>query len=258
MSGIFEKHLILSDYDGTFSGSYGEVARNIEAIKYFKANGGHFTFSTGRLPSVLSRIYPDFKKVANAPVVMGNGAVIYDAENDTVLKKDMLRAELGRDIVENALGRFPDMTLVLYPESGEMITSPNASQMSGDNWIKFRLDSDDRDKVIACRDFIREKYGDKINCFRSWYTLVEVVSKTAKKSNAISFFKEYYRERGIPDLTVSCIGDFENDINMLEKADISFCPDNAIDEIKKISRHTVCNCNDGAVADMIDILKTYK
>ena len=148
--------------------------------------------------------------------------------------------------------------LIFDPESGEMTVSPTAAQMAGDNWIKFRFDNEDKDMVLSCRDFIKEKYGDRINCFRSWYSLVEVVSNTAKKSNAISYFKEYYRERGITDLVVSCIGDYENDIDMLMKADVSFCPDNAIDEVKNISRHTVCNCDDGAIADMIDILKTYK
>ena len=67
--GIFDGILILSDFDGTFAGEGGRIIdRNISAIEYFRANGGHFSFSTGRLPSVMSRIFPDFRTVSNAPL----------------------------------------------------------------------------------------------------------------------------------------------------------------------------------------------
>ena len=41
--GIFDGILILSDFDGTFAGEGGRIIdRNISAIEYFRANGGHF------------------------------------------------------------------------------------------------------------------------------------------------------------------------------------------------------------------------
>ena len=44
--GIFDGILILSDFDGTFAGEGGRIVdRNISAIEYFRANGGHFSFS---------------------------------------------------------------------------------------------------------------------------------------------------------------------------------------------------------------------
>lgn len=42
--GIFDGILILSDFDGTFAGEGGRIIdRNILAIEYFRANGGHFS-----------------------------------------------------------------------------------------------------------------------------------------------------------------------------------------------------------------------
>ena len=109
MSQIFKNHLILSDFDGTFSGSQGVVKKNVDAIEYFKANGGHFTFSTGRLPSVFSRIYPEFKKVVNAPVFMANGAIIYDAEKDAILKKEtMLLKEHKKKVLFTSDGNYSE------------------------------------------------------------------------------------------------------------------------------------------------------
>ena len=46
----FENYIIVSDIDGTFLGKEGRmVPRNLEAIEYFKSEGGIFTFITGRI-----------------------------------------------------------------------------------------------------------------------------------------------------------------------------------------------------------------
>ena len=45
-----------------------------------------------------------------------------------------------------------------------------------------------------------------------------------------------------------CVGDAENDIPMLEGADFSFCP---ADGIVANRFPNVCNCAEGAIADVI-------
>ena len=45
-----------------------------------------------------------------------------------------------------------------------------------------------------------------------------------------------------------CIGDADNDIPMLDGADYAFCP---ADGVVAARYETVCNCADGAVADVI-------
>ena len=46
--GIFDGVLIASDWDGTLFNGEKVPCKNIEAIKYFIENGGHFTVSSGR------------------------------------------------------------------------------------------------------------------------------------------------------------------------------------------------------------------
>ena len=49
--GKFDGILICTDLDGTLINSSEKVSKeNLDAIEYFKANGGLFTFVTGRLP----------------------------------------------------------------------------------------------------------------------------------------------------------------------------------------------------------------
>ena len=45
-----------------------------------------------------------------------------------------------------------------------------------------------------------------------------------------------------------CVGDAENDLTMLEGADFAYCP---ADGVVADRFENVCNCGDGAVADVI-------
>ena len=86
--GKFDNVMIASDLDGTFlSSSIGEVERNIEKIKYFTANGGTFTFSTGRIgPHVLGRL-PRAAEYVNAPIVACNGMSLFDLRREKPIRE---------------------------------------------------------------------------------------------------------------------------------------------------------------------------
>ena len=51
------------------------------------------------------------------------------------------------------------------------------------------------------------------------------------------------------------IGDYYNDLEMIKNADISACPNDSPEDIKKYATLTVCCVHDGAVADFIEYLK---
>ena len=88
MNKPFEHLLILSDFDGTFAGENTRIIeRNLSAIRFFQSLGGKFTFSTGRLPSMMKKVYPDFSSTVNAPLIMCNGAIIFDAQKDIFLEE---------------------------------------------------------------------------------------------------------------------------------------------------------------------------
>ena len=53
----FDGILICTDLDGTLLNGDSAVSKeNLDAIEYFKAEGGIFTFITGRMPFFVSRI----------------------------------------------------------------------------------------------------------------------------------------------------------------------------------------------------------
>jgi len=61
--GKFDKVIIVSDIDGTFLGKNGRIVpENIEAIEYFKREGGSFTVATGREHFLVPPSLPDIEK----------------------------------------------------------------------------------------------------------------------------------------------------------------------------------------------------
>lgn len=254
--GIFDGILILSDFDGTFAGIGGRIVeRNIQAIEYFKANGGSFSFSTGRLPSMLSVVFPSFRKLANAPLIMSNGALIYHPNEGKILRESWFDGIYGRITADDILARFPDLSFSVYPDDMIFHGGIQPSEIIGDRWHKMRFDKNDPPRVLECRDYLFERYGDKYNIFRSWYNVVEVVDKSSAKGNCIDFIKSYLHDSGHGKMTAFCIGDFENDIDMLKKSDHAFCPSNAIDEVKALCEGVLCNHDNGAIADLIEAIK---
>ena len=51
------------------------------------------------------------------------------------------------------------------------------------------------------------------------------------------------------------IGDFDNDLEMIREADLGACPSNAEESVKKAADIVLTHsCEDGAVAELIDII----
>jgi hydroxymethylpyrimidine pyrophosphatase-like HAD family hydrolase len=85
-----------------------------------------------------------------------------------------------------------------------------------------------------------------ISVTRSSNALLELLPKKSSKGQALRHLKEMY-----PDRIIICVGDFLNDLDMLLAADLPACPDNALEEIKRISKIHLCHHSEGCIADLI-------
>ena len=76
--GIFDGILICTDLDGTLLKEDKTISKeNLDAIDFFKREGGYFTFVTGRMPFYASDMYNMVGP--NAPFGCINGGGLYDA-----------------------------------------------------------------------------------------------------------------------------------------------------------------------------------
>ena len=262
---FFNKVIILSDFDGTFRCSSTAVVpeKNVAAVKKFISHGGHFTLSTGRLPSIMREIYPEFTETVNLPLIMSNGAMLCDYENGSIISSETLPAEIAKEIILDVTERFLPFLedWVVYDEQGIIRHKPCEDILNGNSFFyKMRFNAFLEKDAIAVRDYVSKMYFSHTNVFRSWNTCTEVVTKSASKERMVHRLAGYVQEKfngSIPadDLVICAIGDYENDISLLESADYAFCPSCAIDSVKDKCNYVLCDASEGAVAQMIDIIE---
>ena len=252
-NGIFKGFYILSDLDGTFLDKHGQpVPRNIEAIKRFEAQGGLFSFASGRILNMMRRVNPCFDDVINAPAILSNGACLYFPDTGEYKTQKTLPDALCREAANLILTSFPGATINCYPDDGSLIH--HALPDVHIPWIKFCI-TVEAEYVPAIRDMISERFPKDFNILCSGATYIEFIPYGITKGNTLSKIRDNCRKNGY-EARICCVGDYENDIDMLSKADISFCPSNAMREVKNICAHTVCSNDEGAIADVIDVIES--
>lgn len=262
MKQIFKGMLIASDLDGTLIGKDSVIPQcNLDAIEYFKSNGGKFTIATGRAIES-TRNYVKIIK-PNAPCIVFNGAMIYDYDSEKVIWK--------KPISKNAL-KYTSLIMKKFPEIGvevctegpiniirntpfimEHVGIENIShcfktlQEVKQEWYKvfFAMESDLIPKVQA--------YTTSLNHKDVWYVAsslnyFEMLPQGIDKGNAFIRLAKYIN---VSRNNTFAIGDYYNDIELLNAASISATPENAPEDIKFISDMIVCNCNDGAIENLI-------
>lgn len=268
----FENTVIASDLDGTYFGSKQYIVpRNVEAVRYFCENGGHFTFATGRLPLFMKKPIPDAERHVNMPAVLGNGTCIYDYSKGRALKEHFIDSALAIEIVHFVRSICADVGFrAIFPEGfvvndlenpiikREFDTFPpfiNKIVCPADEWERFKLYKNnvmaDPAQIEIIYPLLKERYGERIGVTRSSSFMVELIPKGITKAQALRDLVDSYFDR---PMTLCCVGDYDNDIEMLEAADISACPENANDNVKAIARLKLCSNDDGVIGDLVEWL----
>ena len=271
--GIFSDILLTVDFDRTLTAPDGTIPqRNMEAIRYFMQGGGAFTVNTGRsLP--MSHCFKDIVPV-NAPLLLYNGSAAYDLERQEFLFLHTIDLDMTRTIAE-VEAMFPDLTVEVqgqeahycFHENHPWAALSDAQQCPhrfvkpGEDlgpFLKFTLFGTIKDSTVAslfegtpqeqarmdqAQQLLQQRFGDRAVIFRSGMRVIDVHAKGVSKLRSA---RQLQRQLGRKILV--CVGDGENDLAMLQGADYAFSP---ADGVVANLFPNVCNCADGAVADVI-------
>ena len=265
--------LLTVDYDRTLTAPDSAVPRrNLEAIRYFIENGGAFTLNTGRSVPMASSVLE--KIPANVPFLLYNGSTAYDRENGELMQCRAIELD-PEAVIADLLARFPDLTVEVQGTGAHYIFRKNPGWEAfnihnGCPWayadpncvprpfLKFALYGEFRDKTVASLyeaspaerarideavAYIEKTYGEQVDVFRPCVRIVDFHAKGVSKIKAARDLQQALGRR-----ILVCVGDAENDIPMLEGADYAYCP---ADGVVADRFETVCECADGAVADVI-------
>lgn len=265
--GKFDGVLFFSDYDDTlYNHQHAVSPENRAAIRYFQRNGGLFSVATGRAHRTFT---PQIQKeglVFNAPVVLSNGAAIYDYDTDRYLERTYLD-EGVRERMEALCRLFPDLAFEAYYEEEIFAHNPNHVTMShlalvggAQTVCPIRDMPMPWNKVIMEQD---EPYLKEVQAhlLTHWDGRCEVIFSnryllelTAKGSNKGTMAAKVAQLLHIAPQNLYCIGDNQNDLPMLALSAIPFAPANCAQEVKDWGARVLGHCDEHAVAQAIEIL----
>lgn len=282
---MFSDVLLTVDFDRTLTAPDSTVPeRNLEAIRYFIDNGGAFTVNTGRSVPMAAKNIIGIVPV-NVPLLLYNGSAAYDTETGELIQTCPI--DLDRDtVLRQIMAAFPDLNVeqqcedahYLFQRNGiweEFCDAQPCARKNGQlgrshgPFLKLALYGKIRETKVAqfyegtpeelarmneAVRWLEEHYGEKIEVFRAAPRILDIHAKGVSKLNAARNL-----QKALGRKILVCVGDAENDILMLSGADHAYCP---ADAILADRFENVCNCADGAVADVIykkipEILKKY-
>ena len=261
---VFDGIMICTDLDGTLIGSDGKISKeNLDAIEYFKANGGYFTFITGRVPLTANMLCKTIKP--NIPFGCINGAGIYDHKT----KKYLWTAKLSegfREILEAVERDMPNMGIQINTASGIYISKDNPAMQPfydiiGNRGIPcdYRTFSEPIAKIIFADNDEKEinkliellkshPKAEKFDFIRSEFTLYEILPKGISKGAVMLKMAELL---GIDRAKTVAIGDYNNDISMIKAAKLGVAVKNAVPELKEVADYITVSNDEHAIARLI-------
>ena len=282
--------LIAMDIDGTLLNSYGEVSlKNKEAIELALKKNIEVVLTSGRMPKAILPIANEIK--ADKYIISGNGAAIYDVQNDKIIYNSYLTKKKVLEIIDicekNSMfyNVYTNDVILTKSLSYNILFYHNENKRNPeDKKIKINIVDDiykyveeygkeDFLKVTICDNdkFVFRSIMNKMKNIKNVDVLeVAHMSRkiirhgseeheiayyyteiTNKNVNKWTALKELLQLLGIKKEELITIGDNVNDKEMIENAGLGIVTGNASPEMKKIADETVASNNEDGVAEAI-------
>lgn len=253
--GLFDGVLIASDWDGTLFYKNTVPEKTQSAINYFMSEGGHFAITSGRPPEYLQAKQHLIKP--NTYCICFGGTLICDVESGEILRKGALDDGVF-EVIEKIL------TSGVNIERINVFCADKITQYTPKEYYAFgkkeSLAIEKYKITVNCADAAE---GNKLRAFcealdypqytfaRSFATYLEIMQTEYTKGVSAKILKEKLGARVLVGM-----GDYENDIPLFEKCDVSFAVANAEDCLKNIATYTTKSAVwESAAAEVIESLE---
>lgn len=269
----YESYMIISDLDGTIIPHGGVVSEaNKRAIESFRAGGGHFGIATGRTPEAAAGYLGGV--AITAPSIFFNGSMLYDWPHEHVLVTKPLTAQGAPDLWPRfaalCLERFPKACIEVYTqEDCHIISNPryddprlphehyrychsdlaDLADVRKTPWLKFFVCADPADLRELERE--AEVFGTAA-CSHHFYSEANYHEFVAKGVSKGSMLAEIRKMPAFSQTKIIALGDYLNDRELLEAADIGIASGNAHDELKALADFTGCRAEDDLIVWLLE------
>lgn len=269
----YGSYMIISDLDGTIIPHGGVVSEaNKRAIESFRAGGGHFGIATGRTPEAAAGYLGGV--AITAPSIFFNGSMLYDWQHERVLVTKPLTAQGAPDLWPRfaalCLERFPKACIEVYTqEDCHIISNPryddprlphehyrychsdlaDLADVRKTPWLKFFVCADPADLRELERE--AEVFGTAA-CSHHFYSEANYHEFVAKGVSKGSMLEAIRKMPAFSQTKIIALGDYLNDRELLEAADIGIASGNAHDELKALADFTGCRAEDDLIVWLLE------
>jgi Cof subfamily protein (haloacid dehalogenase superfamily) len=247
----------------------------MSAIQELREGGGLFTIATGRGVAYTRPLAQMLK--LDMPAVIFNGAAVYDFIADRFLWLLELPDDT-HELISRLVERFPTLGIEIQRGYEVNVISTNRleeehialgslgpnnllrrplGEVPVEGWVKALIvdDPETIDEVVA---FAAALDLGGIYTVRSGAAYFEILPEGANKGRGLEKLIELMglrRKSEGGSLRVVAAGDYMNDIEMLQKADVAVAVANAEDEVKQHADLIVCDNNSSPIFEIVQWLK---
>lgn len=264
--GKFDGLLLVSDFDDTLFDHINHCLprRNLEALDYFRKEGGRFTVATGRAHRTFAAQAASLP--LDAPVVLSNGCTLYDFHTDQVLFQSFL-PESAREDLGEVCNALPQLAMEAY--HGEDIYTQRPNLFSWAHMEKVGCETavcaveemplpwtkaiffGEHQVLRQAQTMLLERHGQEYEAIFSNLHYLEITRKGSTKGALVDLLAG---RLGVAREKIYCVGDNQNDIPMLERSAIPFAPGDCAQEVRDWGAKLVCPCAEGVIGDIVALL----
>lgn len=254
--------LIASDLDGTLLDSEKRLPSDFfDVLDELERRGITFAVASGRTYSAADHLFPEKYrgKIAficdNGACTYLNGELVHMSPLDRAVYEELLDAcdgIGGFKLVVCAAGGVYHLNLSdeFYDAVGKFYrchTVVEDLRAIDDTIFKLAI-CDERGTYTHGKPQFDRIFGDRLNIQVSGEVWMDVQASGISKGNAL---KALQKRLGVTSAETMAFGDYFNDLDMLQSADWSFCPENGHEEIKRQCRFVCADCDRGGVVESI-------
>ncbi|MBQ2446291.1 MAG: HAD-IIB family hydrolase [Oscillospiraceae bacterium] len=273
--GKFSGMLFTGDFDHTISDHEGNIPQNnLDAIKYFIAEGGRFCLNTGR--SIAAARSRALQVPCNAPCLLYNGGACYDYRTGELIFAHPLSEQAcklppvleAEDIGIEIQGIEHHYSKALIPSREPMLRKAGMETVITEEiplpWMKIvlcgkggsvlerhdQVPPEEQRRFAELQKQVEALCGEEFYVTASMPRIIEIGNPHCTKATGARQLAKM-----LDCHTVICAGDAPNDIPMLLDADLAFCPSDAHPQILALPGiHITVPAPEGCIAASVAFL----
>lgn len=266
--------LYVSDLDGTLFNRNKCISKyTADTINRCIDRGMQFTVATARMPYGCDYRLEDIR--INAPGILTNGVFLYDFAAGKIIEAEIIDKKAAQEVL-NIFQKYNLSCFVYtYDQGGISLCYGDKSLEAQTQYYSERAlekcrkvqlreelhSAAEKEQIVymtysgkqeilqsLCDElsiFKEVSYSFYLNIYNGLYCL-EIYSKNASKRNALNKLKKLMN---CDELVV--FGDNLNDLSMIEIADRSYAPQNALDKVKEMATDVIDDCDHDGVAKFL-------